>query len=66
MQSETSKAFRMAIAEALNDAFSTESNQVHLKGRGCKERLHLYVLSKKYNSEDKRSLKRLFIHFLFV
>ena len=55
----------LEVAEALNDTFSTESNEVHLKGRGCKERLHL--LSKKYDSEDKRSLKRLVIHFfLFV
>ena len=47
----------LEIAEVLNLKFTTESREVQLKGRGCKERL--FLLIKKYNDEDVRSLKRL-------
>ena len=44
------------IAKTLSSAFSTSSRPVHLKGRGCKERMDRLLA--KFNSEDKQSLKR--------
>ena len=44
------------IALSLSSLFSTEINQVQLKGRGCRERSDLLV--KKYQSEERKALKR--------
>ena len=46
----------MVVAEVLSQAFTTEEKPVHLKGRGCKERMDL--LLRKYKDEDKKALKR--------
>lgn len=45
----------LSVADTLNKQFSTASKDIALKGRGCKERIALLV--KKFNAEDKRSLK---------
>ena len=46
-----------AIAERLSKAFSTDTNKVQLKGRGCRERMER--LLDKYKDEDAKALKRL-------
>ena len=45
-----------AVAKTLSASFSTEGNEVSLKGRGCKERMDL--LMRKYKQEDTKALKR--------
>ena len=45
-----------AIAECINDMFSTEETELDVRGRGCRERLQLLI--KKYKKEDRKSLKR--------
>lgn len=44
------------VADSLNKLFSTADKTIHLKGRGCKDRLSL--LLNKYKEDDVRSLKR--------
>ena len=51
-----------AIAERLSTAFSTDTNNVQLKGKGCRERMERLV--DKYKEEDARALKRLAVYFL--
>jgi hypothetical protein len=51
-----------AIAERLSEAFSTDTNKVQLKGRGCRERMERLI--DKYKEEDAKALKRLAL-FLF-
>ena len=46
----------IALAEALNNAFSSEEKPFLVKGRGCRDRMDL--LLKKYKDEDKKALKR--------
>ena len=48
-----------AIAERLSKAFSTDTNKVQLKGRGCRERMERLV--DKYKEEDAKALKRVAI-----
>ena len=50
------RPLKLPIAKTLSSAFSTSSRPVHLKGRGCKERMDRLLA--KFNSEDKQSLKR--------
>ena len=45
-----------AIATRLSMVFSSEEKTVHLKGRGCKNRMELLLA--KYKAEDARNLKR--------
>ena len=51
-----------AIAERLSRAFSTDTNKVQLKGRGCRERMEQLV--DKYKEEDAKALKRLAVAIL--
>lgn len=45
------------LAKQLGQAFSTETKQVELKGRGCRERMDR--LLDRYQSEDAKALKRM-------
>ena len=45
-----------AIARRLGEAFSTDSNIVELKGRGCREKMDRILT--KYKAEDVKGLKR--------
>ena len=45
-----------SIAKTLSAAFTTSSRPVHLKGRGCKERMDRLLA--KFSSDDTQSLKR--------
>ena len=44
------------IAKRLSEVFSTETKQVELKGRGCRERMDR--LLERYKTEDAKALKR--------
>ena len=44
-----------AIAARLSKMFTTESTQVELKGRGCRERLERLI--DKFKAEDAKALK---------
>lgn len=46
-----------AIAKVLSASFATPAKPVHLKGRGCRERLERLV--EKFRAHDSQSLKRL-------
>ena len=45
-----------AIAQVLSTAFSPSSKPVHIKGRGCKERMERLLA--KFRSDDRQALKR--------
>lgn len=51
------------IAVSLSTLFTTEQNEIQLKGRGCRERSDLLV--KKYQSEERKALKR-YVKFIFI
>ena len=44
------------VADSLNKIFTFESQDIQLKGGGCKEKL--FLLTKKYKEDDRRALKR--------
>lgn len=44
------------LATVLSEVFSSDSNRVELKGRGCRERLARLI--EKNEQDDKKSLKK--------
>ena len=44
------------IASVLSEVFSSDSNRIDLKGRGCRERLGRLI--EKHKQDDKKSLKK--------
>ena len=44
------------IASVLSEVFSSDSNRVDLKGRGCRERLARLI--EKNEQDDKKALKK--------